>query len=410
MKTVVLASLLIAAAAVAAQAQSSPQAGGRYQAVLGDCEGCHTAEGGKPFAGGTVLQTPFGKIAVPNITSDHDTGIGSWTEADFRRALREGVSPGSERLYPAMPYPAYAQMGDADVTSLWAYMKTVAPVHNAVEPNLLPFPFNIRALMVGWNWLYFKPAPFASTAGKSADWNRGAYLVNGPGHCGACHAPKTLLGADRGAALTGASLQGWFAPEITGAKPRGIGNWTAGDIATYLKTGWSSHSVATGPMAEVVERSTSQMTDGDLNAIAVYLKDQPAGADMQPASASLRSDPAMQAGGRLYRDNCATCHGADGKGERLIFPPLAGNAILVQSSAESLTRVVLAGAQAAGTKAAPTAPSMPSYAWKFNDAQVADLLTYIRNNWGNAAQAVSAESVGKIRAGLGGGPSLANKE
>jgi mono/diheme cytochrome c family protein len=302
-----------------------------------------------------------------------------------------------------MPYPAYTHMSDADLAALWTYLKTVAPVHYGVEANLLPFPFNVRALMAGWNWLYFKPAGFTPTAGKSAAWNRGAYIVTGAGHCGACHTAKTLLGGDRAAALTGTSLQGWFAPEITSAKPRGVGNWSAGDIVTYLKSGWNSHAVASGPMAEVVERSTSQMTDADLGAIAAYLKDQPAAEIPPPPAALPQSDPAMQAGAMLYRNNCGACHGGDGKGERLIFPPLAGNAILIQPSAESLTRVVLEGAQAAGTKTAPTAPSMPSFAWKLDDAQVADLLTYIRNSWGNAAAPVSAESVGKIRASLRGG-------
>ncbi|MGZ5927679.1 MAG: c-type cytochrome [Rhizomicrobium sp.] len=404
MRRFAFAALLVAAAGTAAQAQEARTAtDGRYQAILGDCEGCHTVPGGKPFAGGTVLETPFGKIAAPNITSDREFGLGSWSEADFRRALREGVSPGGKRLYPAMPYPAYARMNDADIAALWTYMKTVAPVHRAVKANLLPFPFNIRALMAGWNWLYFKPVSFAPTAGKSAAWNRGAYLVTGPGHCAACHTAKTLLGSDRAEALTGASLQGWFAPEITGAKPRGVGNWSAGDITLYLKSGWNSHAVASGPMAEVVEKSTSQMTDADLGAIAIYLKDQPPAEISSPPPAPPSSDPAMQAGATLYRNNCVACHGGDGKGERLIFPPLAGNAILIQPSAESLTRVVLEGAQAAGTMTAPTSPSMPSFAWKLNDAQVADLLTYIRNSWGNAAAPVSSESVGKIRASLRGG-------
>ena len=404
MRNLVLAAVLVAAAGTAAHAQDARAIrDGRYQAVLGDCEGCHTAPGGKPFAGGTVLETPFGKIAAPNITSDRDAGLGTWTEADFRRAMRAGVSPGGKRLYPAMPYPAYALMNDADLAALWTYLKTVPPVHHAVEANLLPFPFNIRALMAGWNLLYLKPAGFRPTAGKSSAWNRGAYLVTGAGHCSACHTAKTLLGGDRAGALTGASLQGWFAPEITGAQPRGVGNWSAEDIVTYLRSGWNSHAAASGPMAEVVEHSTSQMTDADLGAIAVYLKDQPAAEESHPASTLSRRDPAMQAGAELYQNNCVGCHGWDGKGERLIFPPLAGNAILIQPSAESLTRVVLEGAQAAGTKTAPTAPSMPSFAWKLNDAQIADLLTYIRNSWGNAAAPVSAASVGEIRASLHGG-------
>jgi mono/diheme cytochrome c family protein len=359
--------------------------------------------GGKPLAGGLVLETPFGKIAVPNITPDRDTGIGAWSEADFRRAMREGVAPGGKRLYPAMPYPAYSEMPDADLKALWVYLKTVAPVRHAVEPNLLPFPFNIRGLMAGWNLLYFRPADFTPAAGKSSDWNRGAYLVTGPGHCGTCHTPKTLLGADRAAALTGASLQGWFSPEITGAKPRGVGNWTAQDIVVYLKSGWNAHAVASGPMAEAVEHSTSQMTDGDLNAIAVYLKDQPAATQSPPVPMPPDEQSRMRAGAVLYRNNCTGCHGPDGKGENLVVPPLAGNAVLIQPSAESLARVLLEGAQAVSTRTNPTAPSMPSFAWKFNDREVAALLTYIRNSWGNVAAPVSVAEVGKIRAGLRGG-------
>ena len=399
MRRYVLALLLVATGPASAADAVSP---GRYQAVLGDCEGCHTAPGGKVFAGGTVLETPFGKIVSSNITADHDTGIGGWSEADFRRAVREGISPGGKRLYPAMPYPAYAMMSDADIAALWAYMKTVAPVRHDVESNLLPFPFNIRAVMAVWNWLNFKPAAFAPVSGKSAEWNRGAYLVTGPGHCGACHTPKTLLGADRAAALTGASLQGWFAPEITSAAPRGIGGWSTADIVTYLKSGWSAHGVATGPMVEVVEHSTSQITAADLAAIAIYLKDVPA-SEGAPGPAVAENDPAMRAGAKLYQDNCVGCHGRDGRGEHLIFPPLAGNAVLLQSSAENPIRVVLEGAQSVATKAAPTSPSMPSFAWKFGDAQIADLLTYIRNSWGNAAPSVNADSVAKARASLRGG-------
>jgi mono/diheme cytochrome c family protein len=398
MRKLAFAAFLIGCAASTANAQGVGIAG-RYQAVLGDCEGCHTAPGGQAFAGGTILETPFGKIAAPNITPDRETGLGRWSENDFRRALREGVAPDGKRLYPAMPYPAYARMSDADIASLWSYMKAVPAVRHAVEPNLLPFPFNIRTLMAGWNFLYLKPARFEPVAGKTGEWNRGAYLVTGPGHCGACHTAKTFLGADRAETLTGASLQGWFAPQITGAKPQGVGGWATDDIVTYLKSGWNSHGVATGPMAEVVEHSTSQMTEIDLRAIAVYLKDRPA-ARTSPQIAPARDHPAMQSGARLYQDNCVACHGWDGKGANLIFPPLAGNAILMQPSAESPARVILEGAQAVSTKAAPTGPSMPSFAWKFSDGQIADLLTYVRSSWGNAAPPVTADTVAKMRAAL----------
>jgi mono/diheme cytochrome c family protein len=367
---------------------------GRYQAILGDCVSCHTAENGKPFAGGRVLATPFGKLATSNITSDKDTGIGAWSEEDFRRAMKEGVSPGGKRLYPAMPYPAYSRMTDADVSALWAYMKTIAPVSRRVQTNLLPFPFHIRTLMAVWNWLNFKPANFVAESGKSATWNRGAYLVTGAAHCGACHTPKSLLGADKADQhLAGGSLEGWFAPDITPNKVFGIGNWSIDDIIAYLRTGWNSHAVASGPMAEAVENSTSQMTPTDLVATAVYLKDQPAASHAGAAA----SGQQVKAGEAVYQTNCTSCHGWDGKGEGRLFPPLAGNNIVRQDSAESLVRIVLAGGQAAHTHEAPTAPSMPSFAWRLGDQQVADLLTYVRNSWGNQAGSVSPDAVAKAR-------------
>jgi mono/diheme cytochrome c family protein len=390
------------AAPACAQAAAAPDyarvAGGRYQAILADCMGCHTATGGKAFAGGTVLDTPFGKLAAPNITPDNATGIGTWTEKEFRRAVKGGMAPNGRRLYPAMPYPAYARMRDADVDDLFAYLQTVTPVHNQVRVNLLRFPYNIRGLMAGWNWLFFKPDAPKPQPGKSAAWLRGEYLVNGPGHCGACHTPKNLFGADTSAALTGTVLQGWFAPDITAQAKRGIGAWRASELVTYLKSGHNGHSMASGPMAEVIENSTSLMRDADLAAIAAYLKDVPAdGASPRPLAAN---DARMKAGAVVYEDNCRGCHNQSGNGQSVIFPPLAANPVVQQTGADTLIRVVLAGTQAAQTPRAPTAAAMPSFAWRLNDAQVADVLTYIRNSWGNAAGAVPKGAVAKRRTAL----------
>jgi mono/diheme cytochrome c family protein len=390
------------AASACAQAAAAPDyarvAGGRYQAILADCMGCHTAPGGKPFAGGTVLETPFGKLAAPNITPDNATGIGTWTEEEFRRAVKSGMSPGGLRLYPAMPYPAYARMRDADVDNLWAYLQTVTPVHHQVRVNLLAFPYNIRGLMAGWNWLFFKPDGPKPQPGKSAAWLRGEYLVNGPGHCGACHTPKNLFGADKSAALTGAALQGWFAPDITAQPKHGIGAWRASELVTYLKSGHNSHSMASGPMAEVIENSTSLMNDADLAAIAAYLKDVPGdGASPRPLAAN---DAHMKAGAEVYEDNCRGCHNPRGNGQSVIFPPLAANPVVQQAGAETLIQVVLAGTQAAQTVRAPTAAAMPSFAWRLSDGEVADVLTYIRNSWGNAAGAVSRDAVARSRSAL----------
>jgi mono/diheme cytochrome c family protein len=368
---------------------------GKYQAVLGDCAGCH----GKDLSGGVTLMTPFGKLVTPNITQDKDTGIGNYTADDFRAAMKEGRAPNGKRLYPAMPYPYYAKMSDGDVASLWSYLKTVKPVRKSVDVNQLHFPFNLRVMMAGWDMMFFDAKPRADDPAKNPVWNRGAYLVNGPAHCGACHSPKNAFGADRGP-MTGAVLQGWYSPDLTSDRNAGLGRWTTADITAYLKTGRNAHSMASGPMAEAVENSTSQMNDADLNAIAVYLKDLPASRGNGGPATGVEAQ--MRAGRDGYEINCAACHGRDGKGSSL-FPPLAGNANVLQVRDNTIVRVVLAGTRGAATVGAPTAPAMPSLDWKLSNNQVADILTYVRNNWGNSAPGVSAETVERIRGELHSG-------
>ena len=386
--------LAFAFAAISTAASAASVEAGRYQSVLGDCEGCH----GKNLAGGVELMTPFGKLVAPNITSDRQTGIGNYTAEDFRRAMKEGVAPGGKRLYPAMPYPAYAKMSDADIADLWAYFKTVKPIRHAVDVNQLRFPFNLRFMMRGWNMLFFRPALYAPDKAKSAAWNRGAYIATGPAHCGTCHTPKSLFGADKGLALSGASLQGWFAPDLTGDRVAGLGGWSGAEVVEYLKTGRNGHSIASGPMGEVIEHSTNKMNDTDLRSLATYLKSLPASTGNGGGATGVEAQ--MKSGAGIYRMNCAACHSLDGRGDHVLFPPLAGNALVRQTSAETLARVVLAGSKAVATRDAPTGSGMPSFAWKLNDAQVANLLTYIRNHWGNRAPAVSAEAVKKIRTSL----------
>jgi mono/diheme cytochrome c family protein len=393
---------LSATAASAAELPFDRIANGSYQAVLGDCAGCHTLPGGAPFAGGVVLDTPFGKLVAPNITPDAETGIGNWSQADFRNAMKNGVGHNGVRLYPAMPYPAYTKMSDRDVADLWAYLRTVAPVKNDVVSNQLPFPFNIRLLMAGWNWLNFKPADYKADPAKSAEWNRGAYIVQGAGHCATCHSPKTALGADKDSEfLKGAVLQDWLAPKITNAPREGLEQWSVDDVTAYLKTGANRFDIASGPMAEVVTNSTAKMTDADLRAIAVYLKDLPG--EAPKATPVAASDPGMKAGAAIYAGTCSACHGLNGEGQPQLFPTLAGNALIQQADATSLIRVALAGSQAVATHAAPTTPAMPSLAWRLDDAQVADVLTYVRNMWGNAAAPVAPGAVGKLRKTLKSG-------
>jgi len=369
---------------------------GRYQAILGDCEGCH----GKDLAGGVVLETPFGKMVAPNITPDKETGIGNYTQADFILAMRRGVAPGGKRLYPAMPYPYYATVNDRSITAMWSYLRTVKPVKNSVSVNQLRFPYNLRIGMRVWNKLFFNPQKIVRDSTKSDAWNRGAYLVNGLAHCGGCHTPKNMFGADTGAALTGASLQGWFASDLTGDPVAGLGSWSARDIAVYLHSGRNSHSTASGPMAEAVENSTAHMVDGDLGAIAVYLKSLPPGKGNGGGATGV--DAQMKAGAVGYDISCAACHGRDGKGSAL-FPPLAGNANIAQVRADTIVRMVLAGGKGAATRSAPTGAGMPSLGWRLSNDQAANILTYVRNNWGNKAPAVSAETVGRIRSELHGG-------
>ena len=375
---------------------------GRYLTVAGDCASCHTVPGsGEPFAGGRSIETPFGVVVGANITPDRETGIGAWSDELFLSALREGKGHAGTLLYPAMPYPYYTKVTERDGLAIRAYLNTVKPVHNAVVSNKLPFPFDVREEMKVWNALYFKSGEFKPDAAKSAEWNRGAYLVEGLGHCGACHTPKTTLGGDDlNHALQGYKLQGWFAPNITNDNERGLGGWSVADIVSYLKAGHNAATAATGIMAEEISLSSSQMTDADLTAIATYLKDLQGQASSSPAAVSA-SDPTMVAGGAIYADECSACHGMDGKGVPLLFPALAGSPNVRSADPTSLIRVLMEGARSVATPGEPTSPGMPWFAWKLNDAEIAAVLTYVRNSWGAAAPAVTTDQVKSERAVLG---------
>jgi mono/diheme cytochrome c family protein len=374
---------------------------GRDLAVLADCAACHTAPGGEPYAGGLALETPFGTLVAPNITPDRDTGIGAWTDDEFVAAMHEGRGRDGILLFPAMPYPAYTKMTREDVLLIRAYLATVTPVHNAVDVNQLPFPLNLRMNLLFWNWLNFKPGRFKPDPQKSPEWNRGAYIVQGAGHCGTCHTPKNLLGGDKASApLAGATLQGWFAPDITTDPRKGIGNWSHDDIVEYLTTGSNEWTLASGPMADAVVHSTSKMTAEDVAAIATYLKDSGTGGAGSNPTALSAEDKAMQAGMAIYKDSCAACHKDSGLGESDLFPRLAGSALVQSDDATTLTRVVLQGTRAVSTPSRPTAPAMPAFDWRLDDAQVAAVLTYIRNSWGNRAAPVAASAVASQRKSL----------
>lgn len=390
--------LQIAVAGTAADSYNLVEKG-RYLAVVGDCTACHSVPGQAPFSGGVAIETPFGRLLGANITPDPDTGLGRWSFDDFQAVMSSGHSRGGKRLYGAMPFTAYTKVRREDNLAIWAYLQTLEPVHNPVETNQLPFPFSVRTSLIGWNWLNFTQGEFVPSADKSAQWNRGAYLVEGLGHCGTCHTPKNLIGGDdNDHFLAGANLQGWIAPDLTANSHSGIGQWSSEDIVQYLKTGANRFDIASGPMAEAVENSTQHWNDEDLLAVAVYLKDGPSTAKApQPVAADSAS---MVAGKAIYADRCSACHVGNGEGIEKLFPKLAAAPLVNSEDPTSLIRVVLAGSRAGGTEAAPTAPAMPSFAWNLDDNHIADVLTYVRNTWGNAATPVTAGDVARLREDL----------
>ena len=370
---------------------------GRYLATVGDCVACHTAAGGQPYAGGRDLATPFGSIMSANLTPDGATGIGRWTPDDFYRAMHEGKRPDGAQLYPAFPYPFYTKVTRDDSDAIFAFLQQLPATPNAVDRNTLPFPFNIRPAMLAWNALFFTPGTYKPDPTRSAEYNHGAYLTESLGHCGACHTPMNLLGANKASdAYQGNQIQGWYAPNITNDDRMGLGRWSAEDIVTYLKTGHNAQSAASGPMAEVVTNSTAEMKDEDLHAIATFLKERGAAGDTAPAALAM-DDAQMQAGAAIYADTCKACHTATGNGVGSLFPRLAASQIVQQTDPVTLVRVVVQGSRSAATGREPTGPAMPSLGWRLSDDQVASVVTYIRNAWGNRAARVSAGDVAAIK-------------
>jgi mono/diheme cytochrome c family protein len=396
----ILAIILLCTASAVGQVQAEPSAEtiarGKALTEAADCASCHTADSSKPFAGGKRIDTPFGAIYSPNLTPDRDTGLGAWSDEDFRRALREGVAPDGSRYYPAFPYPNFTKLTRDDILAIRAYLATLTPVHNTRQPPELRWPLNYRVLMRGWNFLFFRPGIFEPDQQKSPEWNRGGYLVTGAAHCGTCHTPKNMFGADkRGQRYGGGLVQGWFAPRLDGAERSGLKSWSVDDIVEYLQSGRNVKSHAGKLMAEVVLNSTSKMSDADVHAIAVYLKDLQAGKREPVVTAPPQAQ--MADGAKLYAHACVACHEADGSGAPRIYPPLPGNANLQSADPSSTLRIILDGAETVTTPRAPNAGSMPAYAGKFSDQEIADVTTYIRNSWGNVAPAVTPGQVAKAR-------------
>ncbi|WP_313599446.1 cytochrome c [Pseudomonas sp.] len=413
MKTFVIATLALLSSCSISAAETDLIKQGEYLARAGDCVACHTAKGGKPFAGGLPMETPIGVIYSTNITPDK-TGLGDYSFEDFDKAVRQGVAKSGSTLYPAMPYPSYARVSESDMQALYAYfMKGVEPVAQENKDSDIPWPLSMRWPLTAWRWM-FAPAveDYQAKAGADPVISRGAYLVEGLGHCGACHTPRALtmqekaLSAQDGSAFLSGSapLEGWIAKSLRGDHKDGLGSWSEEQLVQFLKTGRSDRSAVFGGMSDVVVHSMQYLSQDDLTAIARYLKslpavdpkDQPHQYDKQVAQALWKGDDS-QRGASVYIDNCAACHRTDGHGYTRVFPALAGNPVLQTADATSLINIVLNGGTLPATHTAPSTFTMPAFAWRLSDQEVADVVSFIRGSWGNQGAPVQASEVADLR-------------
>ncbi len=390
----------VPAASPAAFAPTSANiARGAYLAKVGDCMACHTARGGAAYAGGRALDTPFGRVAAPNITPDRTHGIGAWSADDFWRAIHTGKSRDGRLLYPAFPYTSYTKVTRADSDALFAFMQTIPAQATPREAHALRFPYNQQFMLAGWRLLYFKPEIYLERKLETAQWNRGAYLVEGLGHCAACHASRDSLGGSADG-LSGGMIQtlGWYAPSLTSAAEAGLGSWAVPEIVGLLKTGISQRATVSGPMAEVVQKSLQHLSDDDATAMAVYLKSLPStpAAPLEMPAPRL-VEQLMEQGKQVYDAQCIECHGSDGRGLPPHYPALAGNRALTMAEAVNPIRIVLNGGFAPGTAGNPRPYGMPPYSHVLSDTEVAAVVSYLRASWGNQAPPVTPSQVNRYR-------------
>lgn len=391
------------AATTSPAAPSELVARGAYLARAGNCMGCHTARGGAPYAGGRGIETPFGTVYASNLTPDAATGIGQWSADDFWRALHQGKSRDGRLLYPAFPYTSYTQVTRADSDALHAWLKSLPPVVRANTPHALRWPYRTQTALAVWRFLYFTPGSFEADTTQSAEWNRGAYLVRGLGHCAACHSARNALGAtDDKPGLAGGLIpeQNWYAPSLAAANEAGVASWPLADITALLKTGTSPRAAVLGPMAEVVLHSTQHLQDADLAAMATYLKALPAAPVRAAAPAAPVSAQVANRGAKLYEQHCAQCHGERGEGIAGAYPPLAGNRAVTLGNTSNLVQIVLNGGFAPATAGNPRPYGMPPFVLQLNDADTAAVLSHIRNAWGNRAAPVSELDVSRQRGSI----------
>ncbi|WP_415914092.1 c-type cytochrome [Paraburkholderia sp. J12] len=409
----VFAVLCGAASAALAQTDTPPAssshdeliARGEYLARAGDCIACHTIPAGKLFGGGRPMETPFGTLYTPNISSDKETGIGAWTADAFYRMLHEGKSRDGTLLYPAMPFASYTKVTRADSDAIYAYLLSTPPVHQPNRPQNLRFPYNQRSLLIGWRTLFFRPGEYQPDPTQSVEWNRGAYLVEGLGHCTMCHTAINALGGNSASKQFQGGLiplQNWYAPSLTSNREAGLGDWSIDDIVGLLHAGVSNRGAVYGPMAEVVYDSFQYLTEDDVRAVAVYLKSLPGHSgevDNSPRSrfATEEANRLAPLGKKIYDAQCAHCHAAEGQGKPPDFPPLASNQSIQMNSAVNPIRMVLNGGYPPGTRKNPMPYGMPPFAQSLSDEEVAAVVTYIRTAWGNHGTPVSEHEVNALR-------------
>ncbi|AGG88165.1 cytochrome c [Rhodanobacter denitrificans] len=391
-----------AASKVAAASLRDPAllAKGEYLATVGDCAGCHTAQGGVRYAGGRALATPFGNIPVPNITPDRETGLGDWSFEDFWQALHSGKGRHGELLYPAFSYTSYTKVSHDDALAIFAWLQSLAPVRQKNMTPALAFPYSVRNSLKAWRVLYFREGEFKPDPAQSAEWNRGAYLVQGLGHCNECHAARdTLGGTPQDVHLSGGQIpmQNWYAPDLSTGRNGGLEGWSAQDIVDLLKTGQSARGAAFGPMAAVVSGSTQHLSDADLRAIASYLQSLPSREQPAPPTTPFDARTLAEQGTKVYAKHCAACHGKRGEGVAGVYPPLDGNSSVTEPTGINATRMVLLGGFTPVTAANQRPYSMPPFAQQLSDAEVAAVVTYIRRTWTNQASIVRAEAVSTYR-------------
>jgi mono/diheme cytochrome c family protein len=377
---------------------------GEYLARAGDCIACHTVRGGQQFAGGLPMATPFGTLYTPNITPDDQYGIGKWSSDDFYRAMHTGRSKDGSLLYPAFPFASYTKVTREDSDAIYAYLRSVPPASVPSRPHELRFPFNNRNLLIGWRTLFFREGAYKDDPTKSVEWNRGAYLVEGLGHCSMCHTSINLMGGPvNSAAFAGGliPLQNWYAPSLTSNKEAGLGDWDIKDISDLLKNGVSQRGAVFGPMAEVVHNSLQYLSDEDVRAMATYLKTIP---QKKEAPETMQYETSAQFGGELfnqgkkiYGDQCAKCHAENGLGKPPAYPPLANNPSIQMPSAVNPIRMVLNGGYPPSTGANPKPYGMPPFAQSLTNQEVAAVVTYIRQSWGNKGSAISPQQVTDLR-------------